>query len=470
MLKGLEISEVDLSKIPFENSVLRIDPEYFKKQYLEEDQLRKKYDTVYLGEDYFITDGQHGYHEVDESSDIRHLTARNFKNWFANDIGADRLAKWVDDNNQRSSLKVNDIVLTTRGSVGYCALVKDEVLPANIDQDVARITVTKTSRINPQFVVTFLNSRFGQDWTIRNQTGMVQQGLALWRVRELPLPRLSQNFQDEIESLIESAHILISTSKEKHTQAEELLLKEIGLQDFEPSKEAVNIKTFSESFAASGRLDAEYYQKKYEDYIKIIFNYGNGSDLLSTACIVKAKNFTPDYDIEYKYIELSNVGKTGDLNGCTFNIGKELPSRARRKVNEGDVIISSIEGSLDSCALITKEYDNALCSTGFYVINSNEINSETLLVLFKSEVMQNILKQNCSGTILTAINKDEFFNIPIPIIDYTKQQEIAKLIETSFALKKESEHLLEVAKRAVEIAIEEDEVVAIEFIKKNNNI
>lgn len=80
----------------------------------------------------------------------------------------------------------------------------------------------------------------------------------------------------------------------------------------------------------------------------------------------------------------------------------------------------------------------------------------------------NILQHNCSWTILTAINKDEFFKIPIPIIDFTKQREISELIEKSFALKKESEHLLEVAKRAVEIAIEENEEVALEFIENNS--
>jgi restriction endonuclease S subunit len=134
--------------------------------------------------------------------------------------------------------------------------------------------------------------------------------------------------------------------------------------------------------------------------------------------------------------------------------GKELPSRARRKVNSGDVIISSIEGSLESCALIPDNYDNALCSTGFYVINSANINSETLLVLFKSEVMQNILKRNCSGTILTAINKTDFLNIPVPLIHSEIQCQIAELITQSFSLRRESERLLEEAKEMVEREIE----------------
>jgi type I restriction enzyme S subunit/type I restriction enzyme M protein len=40
------------------------------------------------------------------------------------------------------------------------------------------------------------------------------------------------------------------------------------------------------------------------------------------------------------------------------------------------------------------------------------------------------------------------------------------LVEESFKLKKQSEHLLEVAKTAVEIAIEQDEATAIAYIKE----
>jgi restriction endonuclease S subunit len=70
--------------------------------------------------------------------------------------------------------------------------------------------------------------------------------------------------------------------------------------------------------------------------------------------------------------------------------------------------------------------------------------------------MQQILKQNCSGTILTAINKNEFQNIPVPLIDITTQQQIAELIQQSFVLRKESENLLQEAKEMVEREIENE--------------
>ncbi len=340
-------------------------------------------------------------------------------------------------------------------------------MPANIDQDVARIKLNDDCDITPQYLLTYINSRFGQDWTKRNQTGMVQQGLSLWRVREFPIPILSNTLQQHVNLIIEDSKAKIDNSNSKYTEAENLLFLEIGLQNFEASKDAINIKTFNESFLTTRRLDAEYYQKKYEDYLSLIYKYRFGFEKLASVCNLKDNNFNPTSSEIYKYIELSNIGKSGEVNGYTEEFGKDLPSRARRIVNTGDVVISSIEGSLQSCAIISEAYNKSLCSTGFYVINSKRINSETLLVLFKSEPMQAIMKQNCSGTILTAMNKDEFLNIPIPLIDIKKQEKIADLVEESFKLKTESKRLLEVAKKVVEIAIETDEKTAIKFINDN---
>ena len=78
------------------------------------------------------------------------------------------------------------------------------------------------------------------------------------------------------------------------------------------------------------------------------------------------------------------------------------------------------------------------------------------------------MKQRCSGTILTAISKDELQNIPIPLIPPAIQKELAKQIKNSFKLREESSQLIETAKQAVEIAIEQNEKKAMEFIKSNN--
>ena len=121
-------------------------------------------------------------------------------------------------------------------------------------------------------------------------------------------------------------------------------------------------------------------------------------------------------------------------------------------------------------ALITEEYDNALCSTGFHVVQSDVLNSKVLLVLLKSIVGQLQLKKGCSGTILTAINKSEFSKIVIPKIETEKQTEIEQKVIESFNLRKHAKDLLEHAKRAVETAIEQNEQVAMDWLESVSRV
>jgi hypothetical protein len=80
--------------------------------------------------------------------------------------------------------------------------------------------------------------------------------------------------------------------------------------------------------------------------------------------------------------------------------------------------------------------------------------------------MQQLLKQRCSGTILAAISKDEFRQVALPLIDNIIQTQIAAKVQESFSMRHKSEELLNVAKRTVEIAVEQGEVTATEYLKE----
>ncbi|MDQ7001071.1 MAG: hypothetical protein Q9N02_00085, partial [Ghiorsea sp.] len=96
--------------------------------------------------------------------------------------------------------------------------------------------------------------------------------------------------------------------------------------------------------------------------------------------------------------------------------------------------------------------------------DKTQVIPEYLTLVLNSKVVQMQAERDAGGSIILHWRSSEITNVVVPIIDYTKQQQIADLIEQSFSLKKQSEHLLEVAKRAVEIAIEEDEAEAQAYI------
>lgn len=180
---------------------------------------------------------------------------------------------------------------------------------------------------------------------------------------------------------------------------------------------------------------------------------------------IKDTNFNPKKSENYKYIELANISSNSDILHVENVIGSDLPTRARRIVKKNDVIVSSVEGSLNSITLINENYDSSLCSTGFFVLKTENINSESLFVFLKSFIGQMQLKRGCKGTILTAIDKKELKQIVIPTIPQSIQSLISSKIQQSFSNREKSKQLLEVVKRAVEIAIEESEEAGLKYIE-----
>lgn len=359
-------------------------------------------------------------------------------------------------------VQTGDIVITKGGSIARVGLVERKSAAC---RDLIFINSSKLSNIEYKFLYVYCLSYIYKNLLIRSSSMTAQPHLTITLVREVPIYEPNLAFKTFIAKLVDKLSNLDKLCHCSYIKAENLLLDELNIENWSPKHKLWSVKNYSDVKDAN-RLDAEYFQPKYDELIKSIKNYFNGYDKLKHMVKIKDINFVPKSKEEYKYIELANIAKSGEINDCTVDFGKNLPTRARRIVSTCDVVVSSIEGSLDSVALITSDNNNALCSTGFYVINSNSINSETLFCLMKSEFIQMQLKRGCSGTILTAINKDEFENIILPKINNNVQIQIKENIQEMYKLRCQSKQLLEIAKRGVEIAIEQDENIATNWINQ----
>lgn len=443
------MSEIKYSML---NDDHRIDAEYFGKNILDTLEKLSDFGTLKIGDIANVTDGIHDSIDYDENSPINLISATSPKeNLFDLSRGA-FISEKAHKQNPRTALRKNDVIISTVGTIGNCAVVDDSILPANSDRHVGIIRIKND--YSPYVLSTFLLSKYGKIQTSREATGNVQLNLFIYKLKELEIPQFFPDFQSKIEQTVKSAHAKLAESKSLYSEAEDILLSELGLKNWHPRNTNVNVKKLKESFLQTGRLDSEYYLPRYEDYAHLIEHYRGGYGQFSNVCMINEANYVPAANEKYTYIELGNIGSYGNITDCTVAYGKDLPSRARRVVHTNNVILSSVGGSLQSCALISSEYDNAICSTGFFVVRSNAINSETLLTLFKSEVMQNLLKQSCSGTILTAINHTELQKIVVPKIRKEVQDKIAENIQKSIALRNKSKSLLENAKVQVENVIQ----------------
>ena len=448
------------------NEEFRIDAEYYSLENLTKEDAVTRNNYRRLGGICELVAGPFGStvttEKYDATSDKRYIRGKDVQSFFIEKMDAVFLENSLFDELPQFYLRAEDILLTVVGmKFGKSAIVYPEDCPAVFS---CKSTLVRNPSVNVWYLLTYLSSSIGYGLVRRGQRGAAQPGINLFDIRNVPVPILDGNFQSRIEILVKQAKSLVTASDAVFGDAQTLLIFELGLADWRSKHQLIFIKKYSDTGHAA-RIDAEYFQPKYEGIVKAIRACKGGWDVLGNLVALSDKNYKPKDKRQYKYIELANITGNGEIADCMVKEGQNLPSRARRKVKTGDLIVSSIEGSLSSIALIDKEYNHALCSTGFHVINSKHYNSETLLVLLKSMVGQLQLKKGCSGTILTAINKDEFGKVVLPVILPDKQSEIQRRVIESFNLRKQSKHLLESAKRAVEMAIEQDEKTAINWLE-----
>lgn len=195
------------------------------------------------------------------------------------------------------------------------------------------------------------------------------------------------------------------------------------------------------------RLDVEYYHPNYRRIKKSLL--GNSAKKLGDIVeIVKEKSSklrSPENKI--KYIELSDVNPLyGELISYSEIQVHEAPSRASYEVREGDIITAVAGNSVGSenhaTAFVTSEFDGAVCTNGFRVLRTKDINPYYLFTFLKSDLFLSQMFQLRTGAAIPSVSDEDFKNILISIPSKAKQKQIERTVKQSFALRKKSKDLL----------------------------
>ena len=282
-----------------------------------------------------------------------------------------------------------------------------------------------------------------------------QGKLELSEIRNYKIPIPSDSIRNRLSKSFSDSQSKLEESKSLYLQAEDLLLGELGLIDWQPKNTLHTTKKFSD-FAQSGRLDAEYYQPKYDEIEKAIKSYKGGYDIVSNL-------FNQNVDVcdykktEYNYVEIGDVN-VGD-GSVSFNKVEtsELPDNAKRVLHKNDILISKVRPYRGAVAIIDFEQEDLIGSGAFTVLQEkSSYKKETLQILFRTAVYKDWLLKWNVGSSYPVIKDEDILNLPIPILPEQIQTKIASLIQQSFECKAQSKQLLEDAKRMVESEIEKN--------------
>ena len=362
--------------------------------------------------------------------------------------------------NYKTVLKRGDVILSKTAYPAASFMNLDE---CNTSQDTIALKLKSNSRIISEYLVVFLNSKYGFNQMLRWFTGNVQMHLNLIDSRNIIIPILAE-IQEEIKSIFSIAIRLKIQSEKKLKQAQTFLLSELGLSNWQPKHQLTFVKNYSDTEQAE-RIDAEYFQPKYEEIEEAIKSYSGGYSLIKNEFKQNKKTFKTDDEKKYQYVEIGSVNVSNGEIIPSEVLGSKLPTNAKRVLNKGDIIVSKVRTYRGAITIV--EENGYVGSGAFTVLQENgQLNKETLLAFLHSKSMLAWSLKPNTGTSYPVIVDDDIFNLPIPILPEEIQTTIQQKVEKSFILRKQSKYLLECAKKAVEMAIEQDEQTAINWLKK----
>ncbi len=452
------------------NPDFRYEPEFFLPKYLEQERKLLKLNTILLKDCAAFSNGR-GFDsgEFRLGGDI-HIAKigdvtqkRDYQQWESisidhfESLGADYLVH-------------NDILMTLTGDppdVGKVQLIYEP--PKNKlswNQRVALLRLKKQENISSaEYLFAALSSKYCREHIERWAKGIRQRNVGYPAVLNMAIPILSE-IQNHITYTIQDSFLFLKASKQIYNETQTLLLAELGLTDWQPKHQLSFVKNFSDTESA-GRIDADYFQPKYDEVVNAIKNYAGGWDTLGN--LVTLKKCVEVGSKEYietgiPFVRVSNLSPY-EMTQEKY-ISEELYAElTEHQPKQGEILFS--KDATPGIAYYLREAAKKIIPAGGILrlkTKTDKIGNEYLTLVLNSVLTQEQVNRDVGGSVILHWRPDQVAGTVIPILHQEKQVEIEQKVIKSFNLRTRAKDLLEHAKRAVEIAIEQDEQAAIEWL------
>lgn len=450
----LKFSDLDFTS-------LRIDAEYYQTSYLDTERKIKKSSWNFLKN---LTNSIKSFGAYSlcnqvayKASGVPFLRCKDIKEGI---IDLSEVLYIDNDANKllwKSEVKPRTVLFTMSGTVGNSAIASEYIsYPINSNQDIAKIE-TNNEKLNPYFLYVFFQSSYGRNQISRLPIGSVQQHIFLWQIESFLIPTFDILFQSSIEDIVLTCEKLTKKSSSLFETAKNILLSELGLTNWKLKHQLSFVRNLSEVEDAE-RLDAEYLQPKYDEVIEL-FLKKNGTPLQKIASLTKGNQAR----CETGTIPYASIKDIHDnvIESEEFAEG----SNQLVLVGKDDLALAITGATTGKIGVNIKNEKIAICGD-LLRIHAKDISPYYLLAFLGIPIVTDLFKRSITGMTNGHLSPEIVKEIPVPILEKNVIEQIDNGIKKAFSLMEQSKHLLECAKRAVEIAIEQDEQTAIEWLEK----
>ncbi len=444
----------------------RIDGEYYQPKYLSLVELHKRGQWLPIRKYLELCEYGISIKMNENGEGYKIFRMDDLKNGFAFDNEM-KFAPIDSDTFEKFRLKPDDILFNRVnseefvGRTGIFKLTGDYVFASYL------VRLRTNSGMSPDALNLFLNCKYGI-LSIRrlSRRAVNQANVNAQELQSILMLRFSSTFQESLTRDSNRSWTLYAESERLYKQAEHLLLSELGLQDWKPTRALTFVRSYSQ-VAKAGRMDAEYFHPKFQEMLdripsQVRFDRLGRLTTYTKGVEVGREAYT---DSGIPFWRVSNLSKHGlDDSNANF-IGQELYEflRPNYEPQQGEILLS--KDATPGLAYYLERPIQGIISSGILRLAiTDTIPPHYLELILNSLFVQMQIEQDAGGSIIKHWKPSEIRKTIIPRLSDDKEKEIAQLVENSHAARREAKALLEKAKRAVEIAIEENEERAMAFI------
>ena len=312
-----------------------------------------------------------------------------------------------------------------------------------------------SSKVSPRFVYWWSKTAAYSRWVeaIQRPSGQPNINKEEFKSCRVPLPPSAE--QERLVAAMDNAR---AERKRKLAEAEALLA---GLDDFvlevlgleAPAQDSRSVFAIVGSQSVLQRSDPHFHSPEFTRVQELLSQ--TRCESLGSIVVFSKEIWKPqDHQQQtFRYIEISMVdSKTGQAFWNDVPVD-EAPSRARMKIQTGDIIVSLTRPHHGSIAQLNTEFDGCVASTGFAVIRevADHVRRDYLWCILRTRICLDQMLQRASGGNYPAIIEPELANVVVPIPDNKVQEYIAseaiRRHEESRRLRAEAEDGWQEAKR-----------------------
>ncbi len=364
-----------------------------------------------------------------------------------------------------SILSKKDVAVSTvrpnRNAVAF--ITEDKIIGSS------GLSILRACGIEAEYLYAFCKTNYFTKCLVRATKATMYPAVSRSHIENVPILVSTPNFRKRIKKLIDKFLTLRILARQEFQQAQTILLSELGLMNWNPKHQLTFVKNYVDTIRAA-RNDAEYFQPKYNEIVNSILSYSGGWNELGNVVTIKkcVEVGSREYMEEgIPFIRVSNLSQfeiTEEKYISEFLYQKNI----RHQPQKGEILLSK-DATPGIAYYLDQSPSKMIPSSGILRLmnKSYNINNEYLTLVLNSILSKEQINRDAGGSVILHWRLDQVEELLIPILPEVKQIQIQRNVAKSFLLHQRSNHLLDLAKQAIDLAIEHSEKLATDWMDKH---